>query len=381
LRCLGLFAGIGGIELGLSRAKIETELLCEISPSARSVLSARFPEAHVEHDIRDIKELPHVDIVAAGFPCQDLSQAGQTKGIGGLNSGLVNEVFRLIADAKRKPKWLLFENVPFMLALQKGQAMRHLVTSIEALGYKWAYRVVDARSFGIPQRRRRVIILASRSECPQDVLLSDDSDPPAVAVNRRTARGFYWTEGRTGLGWAVGAVPTLKGGSSIGIPSPPAIWFPGRRTIEVPGIRDAERLQGFDADWTKAAEEEARAGRNARWKLVGNAVCVPMMEWVGRRLMLPGKYAGGADATWEGVGAWPNAAWGGRGTVYVSSVSSWPSSIAAPSLNAFLRYPTKHLSARATNGFLTRARSSGLNFEDGFLDDVAHHLSTVEMAA
>ncbi|MET3497093.1 DNA cytosine methyltransferase [Variovorax boronicumulans] len=378
LRCAGLFAGIGGIELGLSRAGIEAEMLCEISPAARDVLSARFPDARIEHDVREIKALPSVDIVAAGFPCQDLSQAGQTKGISGLNSGLVNEMFRLISTAKKKPTWLLFENVPFMLALQKGQAMRHLVTSIEALGYRWAYRVVDARSFGVPQRRRRVILLASRSKRPEDVLLVDDVGDPNLTGNRRTARGFYWTEGRTGLGWAVGAIPTLKGGSSIGIPSPPAIWFPARRTLELPGIRDAERLQGFEAGWTGAAEAQSRLGRNARWKLVGNAVCVPMMEWVGHRLVQPGKYAGRSDGMWDGASAWPNAAWGSNGRVHVSSASSWPSATTLPSLSAFLKHKTKPLSARATRGFLARARSSGLNFEDGFLDDVEHHLSMVE---
>lgn len=353
-------------------------MLCEISPSARAVLSARFPLARIEDDIREIRALPSADIVAAGFPCQDLSQAGQTRGIAGLNSGLVNEMFRLISAAKKKPTWLLFENVPFMLALQKGHAMRHLVTSIEALGYQWAYRVVDARSFGVPQRRRRVILLASRSERPEDVLLVDDFGNPKLVGNRRTARGFYWTEGRTGLGWAVGAIPTLKGGSSIGIPSPPAIWFPARRTLETPGIRDAERLQGFDAGWTEPAESQSRLGRNARWKLVGNAVCVPMMGWVGRRLMQPGKYADRSDGIWDGTGAWPDAAWGGNGRVRVSSASSWPGATALPSLSAFLKHKTKPLSARATRGFLARARSSGLNFEDGFLDDVEHHLSMVE---
>jgi len=378
LRCAGLFAGIGGIELGLARANIGTDLFCEVSPFARSVLNTHFPDIPIENDIRNIESLPDVEIVAAGFPCQDLSQAGRTNGIAGANSGLVNEVFRLISVVNKRPEWLLFENVPFMLALQQGSAMHHVLSSIEALGYRWAYRVVDARSFGVPQRRRRVIILASRSGSPEDVLLCDDAEEPRVAVNRHTGRGFYWTEGRTGLGWAVGAIPTLKGGSSIGIPSPPAMWFPARRTLEVPNIRDAERLQGFAADWTKPAETNSRLGRNARWKLVGNAVCVPMMEWVGSRLVEPGNYNGHSDLLWDGKGTWPAAAWGNAGRVHVSRVSSWPRSEVATSLNAFLRHKTQLLSARATNGFLTRALSSALAFEEGFLDDVKHHLAVMQ---
>src|SRR5690606_19679397 len=96
--------------------------------------------------------------------------------------------------------------------------------------------------------------------------------------------GFYWTEGLRGLGWAVNAVPTLKGGSSIGIPSPPAIVLPDGRVV-TPDIRDAERLQGFPADWTKVAETVAR--RSARWRLVGNAVSVPAADWIGKRLLKP----------------------------------------------------------------------------------------------
>ena len=380
MKCLGLFAGIGGIEVGLGRSTFETEMLCEVSPAARSVLAARFPGVPIVEDVRTLEAIPDVDLVAAGFPCQDLSQAGRTKGIAGHNSSLVNEVFRLIEGARRKPNWLLFENVPFMLALQRGQAMRHLVSSIEELGYRWAYRVVDARSFGIPQRRRRVVFLASRADRPQDVLLSDDAGESPIAINRRTGRGFYWTEGRTGLGWALGAIPTLKGGSSIGIPSPPGIWFPGRRVLGMPEIRDAERLQGFDANWTLAAETVAQGGRNLRWKLVGNAVCVPMMEWVGHKLQEPSRYTGTRDPRWEGDGAWPDAAWGGAGKIHVSPASNWPVAANPVSLNEFLHYPTKSLSARATAGFLSRARSSGLRFEDGFLNDVEHHLRVVSAA-
>ena len=122
------------------------------------------------------------------------------------------------------------------------------------------------------------------------------------------AFGFYWTEGRGGLGWAQDAVPTLKGGSTIGIPSPPGIWVPnaepGRRIV-MPSVEDAEALQGFDRGWTAPADEGRRNG--PRWKLVGNAVTVGVAEWVGDRLTSPGPYSL-ADEPWLGDGSWPNAA-------------------------------------------------------------------------
>ena len=95
------------------------------------------------------------------------------------------------------------------------------------------------------------------------------------------ACGFYWTEGIRGLGWAVDAVPTLKGGSTIGIPSPPAMVFP-LGLVGKPDVRDAERMQGFVADWTQPAESVVRAGH--RWHLVGNAVTVDVATWIGERL-------------------------------------------------------------------------------------------------
>lgn len=272
LAVAGLFAGIGGIELGLGRVGHRAELLCEIEATANAVLQKQFPGIRLHEDIRTLRSLPkQVELLTAGFPCQDLSQAGGTAGIAGARSGLVGEVFRLLAR-KRVP-WVLLENVPFMLQLAKGRALDVIITELERLGYRWAYRVVDTMAFGLPQRRHRVYLLASRVGDPRDVLLADDVGAPDLpGPSKKRTYGFYWTEGVRGLGTAIDAVPTLKGGSSIGIPSPPAAILPGGRVV-TPDIRDAERLQGFPADWTAPAMEVTRR-QGARWKLVGNAVTV-----------------------------------------------------------------------------------------------------------
>lgn len=80
MRVAGLFAGIGGIELGLSRAGWSSELLCEVDPAAQRVLGSHFPDVPLAPDIRSLRSLPPVELVTAGFPCQDLSQAGLTAG-------------------------------------------------------------------------------------------------------------------------------------------------------------------------------------------------------------------------------------------------------------------------------------------------------------
>jgi DNA (cytosine-5)-methyltransferase 1 len=371
LTVAGLFAGVGGIELGLRRAGHRTTLLCEIDEGARRVLQRRF-DVEVAPDVRRLKEFPAVDLISAGFPCQDLSQAGRTLGIRGAQSSLVGEVFKRLRNRKHGPRWLLLENVPFMLQLQRGKAMRYLVDELEELGFAWAYRIIDTRAFGLPQRRQRVILLASRTEDPRPVLFATSESEVLPPFSLHRLCGFYWTEGLRGLGWAVDSVPTLKGGSTIGIPSPPAIWDPQDGSIATPEIRDAERLQGFDADWTAPALDGAGVRRGHRWKLVGNAVSVPVAEWIGQRLANP---AGGMPPTYllkRGV-SWPRAAWGYRENVYGVDVSTWPVYREAPSLRDFLRFPRTPLSHRATAGFYSRAEVSGLRFEDGFLRDIRRH--------
>lgn len=376
MSAVGLFAGIGGIERGLARVGIEPQLLCEVDPGAIAVLRRRMPDVPVDQDIRALRSIPRVDLVAAGFPCQDLSQAGRTAGIRGERSGLVDHVFRLISPPRTAPTWLMLENVPFMLQLDRGRAMRHLTAKLESMGYLWAYRVVDNRAFGLPQRRLRVIMLASRTADPRDVLFADNAAPRPPTDPDLHACGFYWTEGTRGLGWAVDAVPTLKGGSTIGIASPPAIRLAETRALVTPSVEDAERLQGFPAGWTAPAVEDAHARAGHRWKLVGNAVSVPMAQWVGRRLTDPGGFDDTVQKPLTEACPWPMAAWGYNGAVYEVDVSQWPVRRPYRHLESFVRRPAP-LSWRATAGFLKRAESGRLRFVDGFLDDVRAHLARV----
>ncbi len=375
---VGLFAGIGGIEAGLHLAGFETELLCEIDPAAQRVLRHHFPGVPVVGDVRELRNLPTAEIVAAGFPCQDLSQAGKTAGIGGKHSGLVAEVFRLLSQRRATPRWLVLENVPFMLQLQGGKAMNVLVTALEELGYAWAYRIVDARAFGLPQRRQRVLLVASRTEDPRGVVFHGNELEPPAPEPEKVACGFYWTEGLKGLGWAIDAVPTLKGGSTVGIPSPPAIRMPGDRSIVTPEIRDAERLQGFDADWTLSAVEDGRRRNGPRWRLVGNAVSVPVAKWLGERLRTPVAYDGSNERPLPKGAPWPRAAWGENGKAFRADFTAWPVRVEYQHLAEFLKYPTAPLSERATAGFLRRIRASTtLRFPRCFKRDIANHLSHV----
>lgn len=378
LRVAGLFAGIGGIELGLHNAGHSTTLLCEIEPAAQAVLKARFPGVPLHDDVTTLRRLKGtVDLVAAGFPCQDLSQAGRTHGIRGRQSGLVAHVFELLKE--HAVPWVILENVPFMLRLEGGRAMEYLVTELERLKYRWAYRVIDSRAFGLPQRRERVYLVASLTDDPRHVLFSGNLEAPGDSRRLNGAAcGFYWTEGNTGLGWAQDAIPTLKGGSTVGIPSPPAILMPSGDLV-TPDIRDAERLQGFHAGWTKPAEQVARPG--FRWKLVGNAVTVDVAQWIGSRLL---DLAGDAEATGEPLirgHPWPHSAWYDGSRRYAAHYSTWPIRRRPRPLADFLKYPSAPLSVKATSGFYRRATASTLRFPVGFLQAVEAHLRRMQQPA
>jgi len=374
MKVVGLFAGIGGFEVGLGQAGHEAVLLSEILPAARAVLSERLPRAELHGDVQELRALPgEADVIVAGFPCQDLSQAGLTKGLDGDRSGLVGEVFRLASTGS--PRWIVLENVPFMLQLRKGDAIRRIVDAFEDIGYRWAWRVVDTFGFGLPQRRERVILVASKTEDPAAALLADDAilPRPPTAIGR-VAHGFYWTEGRGGLGWAPDAVPTLKNGSSVGIPSPPAVLMPDGRIIK-PEIRDAERLQGFPVDWTSPAANVGRS--SARWGLVGSAVSVPVARWIGGRLAWPGVYDRARDRSFADRNTLPRAARFDGRRRHAVEIGSDPIALRAPHLHSFLEHEGVLLSERATAGFLGRTAGAKLRFAPGFITAVHAHLRSV----
>lgn len=376
LRVAGLFAGIGGLELGLQRAGHSTELLCELDAHAQAVLTKRFPDVPLVSDVRSIKRLPDVDLVAAGFPCQDLSLAGTQAGLNGARSGLVAEVFRLIRS--RPPEFVLLENVLYLIKRQRGALLKQITNEFERLGYRWAYRVVDSRGFGLPQRRQRVIILASHGSVdPAAVLLHEsveaDVDDRIVPTKPIHTYGFYWTEGKRAVGWAVDAVPTIKGGSGLGIPSPPAVFDPVTGLTGTPCIRDGERLQGFSAGWTDVSlgSEPLRLGR--RWSLVGNAVSVPVSTWLGRELAAPVKDREAPKGQPHVDGRpMPTAASGAASTILAHDVSLHVTEKRHTAIREFLQEPLTPLSARAINGFLKRVDEGIMRLPEDLLLNLRH---------
>ena len=163
MKFISLFSGIGGFDLAFERAGMECVAVCEIDKNAQSVLRRHFPKAELFDDVRKVGKETHgrnaIDLICGGFPCQDVSIAGRRAGLAGERSGLWFEFARIIDEIE--PRWVIIENVPGLLSSNKGQDFAAIIQWLAERGYGVAWRVLDAQFFGVPQRRRRVFIVAS----------------------------------------------------------------------------------------------------------------------------------------------------------------------------------------------------------------------------
>lgn len=165
MKHLDLFSGIGGFALGLeSTGAFETVAFCEQDLFCRHVLARHWPEVPIFDDVRTITAhslhssgVAQVDIISAGFPCQDISWAGNRAGLEGSRSGLARHIVRLAGELG--PDWVLLENVPNILGLGLGD----LLGPLSALGYDCVWDCVPASALGAPHRRDRWWCIAKRA--------------------------------------------------------------------------------------------------------------------------------------------------------------------------------------------------------------------------
>jgi DNA (cytosine-5)-methyltransferase 1 len=154
-----LFSGIGGFDTGFEQAGMECVWQVEIDKDCQRVLAKHWPDVARFDDVSKVGQLPAVDVICGGFPCQDLSVAGKRKGLAGERSGLWFEFLRIID--RNKPRWIVIENVPGLLSSDEGRDFAAILRGLVECGYCLAWRIVDAQYDGVAQRRRRVFIVGS----------------------------------------------------------------------------------------------------------------------------------------------------------------------------------------------------------------------------
>ena len=192
-RAIDLFAGIGGIRLGFDQAfgsDIKTVFVSEFDKAATKTYSDNFDSPRKIHgDITQIEasDIPSFDICLAGFPCQAFSLAGQRKGFDddykGMSRGTLFFDVARICDV-HKPKVIFCENVKGLPIHKKGQTFRVILGTLEQMGYKPFYKILNSKNFGVPQNRERIYIVAFRNDiAPDEFIFPEGTDSSKVLAD------------------------------------------------------------------------------------------------------------------------------------------------------------------------------------------------------
>ncbi|MBL1152403.1 MAG: DNA cytosine methyltransferase [Armatimonadetes bacterium] len=287
-RVASFFAGIGGFDLGFESAGFEVVFQCERDAFCQEVLRKHWPQVPLHADIRTLESIaiPEAEVWTAGFPCQDLSLANQGKrrGLYGERSGLFY-TFAELAERTR-PQWLVLENVVGLLNSNDGEDFRTLVATLDELGYCVAWRVLDAKHFGSPQRRRRTFVVASyQTDCALGVLfgpgaieqVAAEARLPGAHAPSRSPIGHrdadIYAIQHASIGRKPTAGPQAKGYRSDG----ESYTLDSRGSSDTVCSTDA----GFRVRSTSGLSRDLD-GR--RFRALGNAVNVNVARWLAKRI-------------------------------------------------------------------------------------------------
>ena len=323
-----LFTGIGGFDLGLERAGHDIRWQCESNPFRREVLGQHWPDIPCYEDVCNValsdeqgrpgdlarsgsaSDAQHqrridgdksegVDLVCGGFPCQDLSIAGRKAGLAGERSGLFFEFVRIADAVLPDGGWILIENVPGLLSSNGGRDFAVLLASLAEVGFHdLAWRVLDSRDLGVPQRRRRVFILGRRTtgRSASQVLLEPEGgggdtaprippkqeatgSPTDGARSARTLQGGGRWDGESEdfIAKPLGAKDPKQGGYRNDLDHDTYVTT-HTLTSSPP---DADRVREA-AGFPRRVDDPPPDGR--RYASCGDAITVNVAEWIGRRL-------------------------------------------------------------------------------------------------
>lgn len=194
MKYLSLFSGVGGFELGISKAT-NNEWECvgfsEIDKHSIKTYKARFPDHRELGDITKINaaELPDFDMLCGGFPCQSFSIAGKRRGFEDTRGTMFFEIARILEV--KKPRLVLLENVKGLLNHDKGQTFRVILETLAELGYDVQWMVLNSKFFGVPQNRERVFIIGSLRGEPRHEILPFGNSNNEVDASRESTESVY----------------------------------------------------------------------------------------------------------------------------------------------------------------------------------------------
>lgn len=285
MRVLSLFAGIGGMDIGLERAGMTVVAQCEIDPFCRAVLRKHWPDVPQFEDVRKLRgeDVGPVDLVCGGYPCQPFSTAGKRGGAED-DRHLWPEMRRVIEELR--PTWVIGENVAGHITL----GLDEVLSDLDALGYASRAFVVPACAVDAPHRRDRVWIVAnanSSRQCagPINAEMERASGNAGSSLANANSQGL---EGREraelrerGTQWAIG-----QGGASVRNASSPRLQDRQSGQMGRPGAdAQPERSDRWPSDASICRVANGVPNRVDRIKSLGNSIVPQVAEEIGRAIM------------------------------------------------------------------------------------------------
>lgn len=189
MKFVDICCGIGSFHQSFAKHGMECALACDIDPTARATYEAN-------HGIRpagdvyevDIESIPTFDILCAGFPCQPFSNAGQHKGFEDTRGTIFFQLMKIAVH--HKPKYLIFENVSALVGHDRGNTFATICRHMQEAGYAIAYKVVRCSDYGIPQMRKRVLLVGVRGEGDANTLLDFERFKKTVRLSDYLGKSF-----------------------------------------------------------------------------------------------------------------------------------------------------------------------------------------------
>lgn len=293
MRYGSLFSGIGGIDLGFDRAGMECVWQVEIDDYATKVLEKHWPKVHREKDIRDCgaHNLEWVDVIAGGFPCQDISYAGRGAGLDGERSGLFFEAVRVVRELQ--PRFVVLENVAALLT----RGLDRVLGTLAEIGFDAEWHCIPAAAVGAPHIRDRVFVLAYShcdrreqwgTKCEGQQRSTALVEPSSFVADTNLQHGQRGSESRQSERQErkARAKPSGSGSDVAHADSSGFADTSGCQEIAKCGWqRTISRSSWWDVEPDVGRVANGVSARVDRLRGLGNAVVPQVAEWIGRRLM------------------------------------------------------------------------------------------------
>ena len=316
MNVLSVCSGIGAPECAWTPLGFKFVGASEIEPFPSAVLEHHYPDVPNHGDLNNFDEWniddSAISLVVGGTPCVSFSVAGLRRGLDDIRGNLSLTFIRLCERVE--PEWIVWENVPGVLSSNGGRDWNSFTGALSEIGYSFAWRILDAQFFGVPQRRRRVFLVGYRGDWryPAAVLFEPqglrvdikksgkagkDIAPTVVCGSKHSRIGNQRVEAEALLltndkEWPAKIGSTLDAhyGNKFGLEDQHALsgaklfWQQNERARRIMPL-EAERLQGFPDNYTNIIYRGKPAPDSQRYKALGNSMAVPVLRWIGERIL------------------------------------------------------------------------------------------------